>query len=553
MAKKIILFVIIWCVTLNSIGISYALSPPNVDGVEISGEDSIELQVGDTITLEATAIPNGVDYAYMTWITDVDGIVEINGEYDKRLLPPVGTVDITALSAGVVEVIVCANLEATAPEVGIDECSDATDRITITVYENITSPQKYEIWNNGEYTGVPPLLAYGDGYIKPVVYININDISKLGLRVEDTKGGIIVSNNTKNIKVMFDSKVLNIDSYSFQTPVINVSEKHFLMLDIIGKCFSDGYGGRAVDDIWRIYLKVDPVSDNVPSISVESILFNFEYDIYTIQIKNTSYYDADNAKIYTAYYSKDGTLLDLKISNIYLLKAKEEMTTFMPISKFFNTAAKCKIMLWNDKMQPIGEVETIKNFVYDKNMVVPENKEIIFTDIPANHKYYEAIYIMHNQDLNVGMFNGYEDGTYRPDDYVLKSEFAYSISKIIGMQLEKINVDYNLKDVSSSHWCKNAIGFLVSNNIMDTKNEYFYPNNEVTLNEVLTAFLRILGEKNITTDTIIRLANQHNLLINANTEELEITRGNYSQIAYNFMNEYCIKGMAYIETPEKYL
>ena len=77
---------------------------------------------------------------------------------------------------------------------------------------------------------------------------------------------------------------------------------------------------------------------------------------------------------------------------------------------------------------------------------------------------------------------------------------------------------------------------------MDAKNEYFYPNNEITLNEVLAAFLRILGEKNITTDTIIMLANQHNLLINANTEELEITRGNYTQIAYNFMNEYCIKG-----------
>ena len=74
---------------------------------------------------------------------------------------------------------------------------------------------------------------------------------------------------------------------------------------------------------------------------------------------------------------------------------------------------------------------------------------------------------------------------------------------------------------------------------MDTENKYFYPNDDITLNEVLTAFLRILGEKNITTDTIIMLANQHNLLTNVNTEELEITRGNYTQIAYNFMNEYC--------------
>ena len=104
---------------------------------------------------------------------------------------------------------------------------------------------------------------------------------------------------------------------------------------------------------------------------------------------------------------------------------------------------------------------------------------------------------------------------------------------------QKINVDYSLKDVPSSHWCKTAIGFLVSNNIMDAEEGYFYPNDEITLNEVLMAFLRVLGEKNITTDTILMLANQHNLLTNVNTEEIEITRGNYTQIAYNFMNRYC--------------
>ncbi len=540
MAKKIILLVTIWCVMLNLVDISYALSPPNVDSVEISGERSIKMQVGDTITLEATAISNGVDYAYMTWITDADGIVEINGEYDKKLLPPVGTVDITALNTGVVEVIVCANLEATAPEVGINEWSDATDKITVTVYENVTFPQKYEVWNNGEYTGISLLLAYDVSNIKPVLYINIKDISKLGLNVEDFVGGIIVSNNIKKSKVMFDSEVLNIDSYSFQTPIISTTKEHFLMLDIIGKCFSDGYSGSRVDDVWRIYLTVDSVSgNNVPAISVQSTVFNFEHSIYTIQLKNTSYNEADNVNIYTGYYSKDGTLLDLKTSNIYNLKAKDELTTFMPISKFFNTAAKCKIMLWNDNLQPIGEVVTIKDFVYDKNIAVPENKEIIFSDVPTNHKYYEAIYIMHNQKLNAGMFNGYEDGTYKPDDYMLKSEFAHSLVTMLGMQVRNMNIDCNLKDVPISHWCKNAIGFLVSNNIMDTENKYFYPNNEITLNEVLTVCLRVLGESEVEIDTIMPLANQHNLLTNVNTDELKITRGNFTQIAYNFMNEYC--------------
>ncbi len=534
-------FIIMITIVLNLFGnISYALTPPNVDSVKISSENTIKMNIGDTITLEATAIPNGVDYAYMTWITDVDGIVEINGEYDKKLSPAIGTVDITALTAGVVQVIVCANLEAYPPDVDIDEWSDATDRITITVCENVSLPQKYELWNNGEYAEVSLLKSYGSN-LNPTLYINIKDISKLGLNVEEIEGGIIISNNIKKAKVMFDAEVLNLDAYSFETPILSTSKEHFLLLDIIGKCFSDGYSGSRVDDVWRIYLSVGLASgyNKPPSISVQSTVFNFDYNVYTIQLKNISYSEANIVNIYNAYYSKDGTLLDLKVGKVYNLKAKDELVTFMPISDFFNSSATCKIMLWNDKMQPIGEGVTIKDFVYDKNITVPENKEIIFNDIPANHKYYEAIYIMHNQDLKAGMFNGYEDGTYRPDDYMLKSEFAHSIVKMIGIQLEKINVDYTLKDVSSSHWCKTAIGFLVSNNIMDAENEYFYPNNEITLNEVLTAFLRILGEKNITTDKIMMLANQHNLLTNVNTEELEITRGNYTQIAYNFMNEYC--------------
>ena len=533
--------IIVFIIVLNLFGnISYALTSPDVSSVEILSEKTIEMNVGDTITLEATAIPNGVDYAYMTWITNVDGIVKINGEYDKKLSPPVGTVDITALNEGVVEVIVCANLEAYPPELDVYEWSDATDSITITVCEEVSFPQKYEIWNNGEYSGISSLLEYNISNIDSDLYINIKDISKLGLNVEDIEGGIIISNDVKKAKVMFDAEFLNLDSYSFETPVISTSKEHFLMLDIIGKCFSDGYRGSRVDDVWRIYLTVSSGSGyKPPSISVQSMIFNFDYSVYIIQLKNTSYSDADNVNIYTAYYSKDGTLLDLKNSKVYNLKAKDELMTFMPVSDYFNSAVTCKIMLWNDRMQPIGDVITIKDFVYDKNITIPENKEIIFNDIPVNHKYYEAIYIMHNQNLKAGMFNGYEDGTYRPDDYMLKSTFAYSIIKMIGIQIEKINVDYNLKDVSSSHWCRNAIGFLVSNNIMDIENGYFYPNNEITLNEVLTVLLRILGEKNITTDKITTLANKHNLLTNVNAEDIEVTRGNYTQIAYNFMNEYC--------------
>lgn len=405
---------------------------------------------------------------------------------------------------------------------------------TSAVSENSVYPQKFEIWNNGSYSGISSLLVYDTDDL----YINIKDISNLGLNVEDIEGGIILSNNVKSAKVMFDEEILNLDSYSFENPIISGIQEHFLMLDIIGKCFSDDYRGSRVGDVWRVYLCVDSYSGKKsPSISVTSTTFNFEHGIYTIQLKNTSYNRAESVSIYTAYYSNDSTLLDLKSNTVYGLKNNDELTTFMPIGDYFNIAAKCKIMLWDDNLQPIGNITTIKDYSYDKNIAIPDNKEMVFDDIPTNHKYYDAIYMM-NKQTGIGLFNGYEDGTYKPDAHMLKSEFAYTLVKMLGVQIENMNVDCNLKDVPSSHWCKNAIGFLVANNIMGIEDKFFYPNSEITLNEVLTAFLKIMNERNIEIDSIMTLANKHKLLTNVDTNEIKITRGNFTQIAYNFINEY---------------
>ena len=401
------------------------------------------------------------------------------------------------------------------------------------VSENSVYPQKFEIWNNGSYSGIFSLLVYDTDDF----YINIKDISKLGLNVETVEGGIILSNNVKRVKVMFDAEVLNLDSYSFKNPVISELQENFLMLDVIGKCFSDDYRGSRVGDVWRVYLCVDSYSGKkLPSISVTSTAFSFEHGIYTIQLKNISYNSADSIRIYTAYYSNDGTLLDLTSNIVYNLKRNDELTTFMPIGDYFNTAAKCKIMLWDDNLQPIGDITAIKNFLYDASVTIPDNKEMIFDDIPTNHKYYDAIYIM-NKQMGMGLFNGYEDGTYKPDAHMLKSEFAYSLVKMLGIQIENMSVDCSLKDVSATHWCKNAIGFLVANDIMEVEDRLFYPNSEITLNEVLTAFLKIMNESEIEVDSIMTLANKHKLLTNVDTDEIEITRGNFTQIAFNFISK----------------
>ena len=68
----------------------------------------------------------------------------------------------------------------------------------------------------------------------------------------------------------------------------------------------------------------------------------------------------------------------------------------------------------------------------------------------------------------------------------------------------------------------------------------FYPNKYITLDEVLSAFLKVLGEKGFTSEEVMNLSEKHNLLKNVDIEETEITRGNFTQLAYNFMEEYSI-------------
>lgn len=147
--KKIISAFLVILLAFNLTAVTYAVMPGYVQSVEISGDETITMYVGDELTLEATASPVGFDYSYMTWTTSDQSVVNLIGDDGTtEFKPPISTATVTALSEGTAIVTIYADL--TLPET---EDYTANDSVTINVLpkENTSSLRNFTTfsYNNG--------------------------------------------------------------------------------------------------------------------------------------------------------------------------------------------------------------------------------------------------------------------------------------------------------------------------------------------------------------------------------------------------------------------
>ena len=410
------------------------------------------------------------------------------------------------------------------------------------------SETKSEVYNQGINTGITSFLKY---YLsvtdEPILYIDVKDACKLGLKVEDIENGITLSNSTKKVDIYFNSSA-KIDDYMFEEPLLKMGEQTWIMLDVIGKCFSNEYSVENADGFQRIYLDTGELTVKYEpgSIVINSCIFNFQNNIYSIQLQNQTYRDFENVKIFTAYYAKDGRLMDIDINNVYNIEGKDKITTFVPLNDCYYSADEIKIMLWDGKNVPLVEMLMPKSFQLQLKDMPPENpedREQIFPDATVNNKYYDAIYVVHNNFQDIGLPFIYEDGTFKPENNIMRNEFAYKLNKIIGNDFKNVDVDCNIADVMQTDWCNDEIGYLISKEIMMLKDGYFYPLENITLYESLYAFLRVLGEEDFTTSMITELAMKYNLLDNIEVQDSVITKEVYAQLLCNFTKEYMKLGI----------
>jgi len=121
-----------------------------------------------------------------------------------------------------------------------------------------------------------------------------------------------------------------------------------------------------------------------------------------------------------------------------------------------------------------------------------EAEEFLFTDVDLES--WKARYI--NKAKEEGYINGYEDGTFRPDEGVTRAEALKIVLSIAEVELDKKLIQGELfDDVPINSWFAKFVEFAKKNNIVSGKtNVTFDPNGKVTRAEAAKIIFKLLKE-----------------------------------------------------------
>lgn len=111
-----------------------------------------------------------------------------------------------------------------------------------------------------------------------------------------------------------------------------------------------------------------------------------------------------------------------------------------------------------------------------------------FPDVKSGIWYYNAVTYLTEQ----GIIEGYEDGTYRPEDKITRAEFTALIARYA--ELTVSNTSSGFSDVLSGYWASGYICAAVSDGYVDGYDDgTFRPENKIIRAEVVTMLNRLDG------------------------------------------------------------
>lgn len=117
---------------------------------------------------------------------------------------------------------------------------------------------------------------------------------------------------------------------------------------------------------------------------------------------------------------------------------------------------------------------------------------MVFTDI-AGHP--QESYIL--QTASLGIFAGYPDGTYRPDQEVTRAEFAKVVVAMLGLTSAADilkGTATNFPDVAADHWASGFINVAVAKGIIrGYPDGTFGPSDTILASQAVTMLIRALG------------------------------------------------------------
>ncbi len=174
---------------------------------------------------------------------------------------------------------------------------------------------------------------------------------------------------------------------------------------------------------------------------------------------------------------------------------------------------------------------------------------ISFSDVGSEHKNMTAIYEM----AEAGILNGYEDGTFKPDNPVTRAELSVIISRTLGFKKdeEKIDVKLPFDDVYDGYWAIDYIKYAYKTKIINGMGDgTFLPAGKVTYEQAVKMIVCASGFEKEAKDMMdekwysgyLKIAERVGILENVTAHiGKSATRSDIVQMMYNSIaNEYIL-------------
>ena len=165
-----------------------------------------------------------------------------------------------------------------------------------------------------------------------------------------------------------------------------------------------------------------------------------------------------------------------------------------------------------------------------------QSYDTLFLDIDSASGYKETVIRL----SKLGIMFGYEDGTFRPDGQVMRSEFATIITRMLGIDESAVKThDGSCDDVDATHWAVHYIGYCVDNGIIELENNCYRPDEPITNKEVIWGLMRALGYTKLTSFTdVYNTAEEIGLFkkLEALNTDNKSNRIEVAQMIYNALN-----------------
>lgn len=123
-------------------------------------------------------------------------------------------------------------------------------------------------------------------------------------------------------------------------------------------------------------------------------------------------------------------------------------------------------------------------------MLLCTNAFAAYTDVPEDSDVYSAIETL----STLGIINGYEDNTFKPEGNITRAEMCAILCRARGLETPETFYYDSFTDVPRDHWAYWYVALCKEHDIVDGMgNDIFVPDSSVTLNQAVKMILSAMG------------------------------------------------------------